>query len=127
MIHLKFYTLDIWPFAHRVTIAMREVFGKDQSTSYTRNVEKVVIDLKNKPEWYLKVNTNGKAPSLQINDGRIFIESAVIAEYIAEKYGNNNPLTTIYPNNDLERRSVVSVEHRMIPVLFQQDFYLQSA
>lgn len=43
------------------------------------------IDLKNKPDWFLKISPYGKVPVLQ-HDGEVLYESAVINEYLDEVF-----------------------------------------
>jgi glutathione S-transferase len=43
------------------------------------------IDLKNKPDWFLKISPYGKVPVLQ-HDGTVVYESAVINEYLDEVF-----------------------------------------
>jgi len=46
--------------------------------------EVVNINLKHKPDWYLKeLNPMGKVPTLEM-DGKIVYESTVVAEYVDE-------------------------------------------
>src|SRR5207244_2366069 len=65
------------PYVQRAAIALRE-----------KNVvfERVVIDLANKPAWFLKISPLGKVPLLRVPrpDGgeSILFESNVICEYI---------------------------------------------
>ena len=42
------------------------------------------INLRDKPEWFLKLSPHGKVPMLQV-DGRPLFESNAIAEYLDEK------------------------------------------
>ncbi|KAG2228152.1 hypothetical protein INT45_009198 [Circinella minor] len=67
---IVFYTAKICPFAHRADIAFREI-GLD--------VEKVEIDLSNKPSWYKDVNPETKVPALTIQ-GKSIAESLVLIE-----------------------------------------------
>ncbi|KAJ3278404.1 hypothetical protein HK104_002364 [Borealophlyctis nickersoniae] len=67
------------PYAQRAAIALEEL-----GVEY----ERVEIDLHNKPDWYLeKINPAGTVPALAV-DGEILTESAVIAEFIVEQFGD---------------------------------------
>jgi glutathione S-transferase len=51
-----------------------------------------VIDLVNKPEWYLQINPEGKVPSLTVErNGKMFklFESTLVAEFIDSLPGPN--------------------------------------
>ncbi|ORZ40462.1 glutathione S-transferase [Catenaria anguillulae PL171] len=106
----KFYTAKICPFAQRASIALHELGLIDAITpgTYANGaVELVEIDLKNKPEWYPKVNPRGKVPALEIThpgpDGKkeVLIESALIAEFLLQ--ANNSPLALGGPANAVKR------------------------
>lgn len=45
--------------------------------------EVTYIDLRNKPDWFLKISPHGKVPVLQV-DGQPLFESNAIAEYLEE-------------------------------------------
>mgnify|MGYP003394159510 CR=1 FL=1 len=45
--------------------------------------ETTYIDLRKKPDWFLKISPHGKVPVLKVNDHRLF-ESNAIAEYLDE-------------------------------------------
>ena len=65
-------------------------------------LERVYIDLANKPDWFLAISPLGKVPLLKVEheDGRssVIFESAVILEYLEET--QPNPL---HPADPLER------------------------
>lgn len=86
------------PYVQRAAIALRE---KDVA------FERVVIDLANKPDWFLKISPLGKVPLLRVPrpDGSesILFESNVICEYIEETQAGPR----LHPEDPLER-----AEHR---------------
>lgn len=45
----------------------------------------VEIDLENVPASYKAINPTGKVPAIQ-HDGHVLIESALISEYLTEKF-----------------------------------------
>lgn len=56
------------------------------------------INLNDKPEWYLEVNSSGKVPALHLvnEPGSPFLsESLIITEYLDEKY----PQNPVYPKD----------------------------
>lgn len=67
------------PYVQRAAIALRE---KDVP------FERVVIDLANKPAWFVKISPLGKVPLLRVpranDDESVLFESNVICEYIEE-------------------------------------------
>ncbi len=72
---MKLYTARVCPFAQRARLALRE---KGQP------YETIEIDLGSMPEWYKQKSPNQKVPLLELEDGRLLWESAVIAEYVDE-------------------------------------------
>jgi glutathione S-transferase len=60
------------PYVQRAVIALKE-----KQVSY----ERIDIDLRNKPAWFLALSPLGKTPVLKVGDQAIF-ESAVICEYL---------------------------------------------
>ncbi|MDQ7050759.1 MAG: glutathione S-transferase family protein [Enterobacterales bacterium] len=69
-------SFNVCPFVQRSAIALQE-----------KNIEfkTTYIDLKSPPDWFANVSPLGKVPVLRVGDAIIF-ESAVIAEYLDEKY-----------------------------------------
>lgn len=72
---MKLYTARVCPFAQRARLALRE---KGQP------YETIEISLAPMPEWYKEKSPNQKVPLLELPDGRLIWESAVIAEYAEE-------------------------------------------
>jgi len=63
------------PYVQRAVIALEEL-----GIEYRR----VDIDLDDPPDWFTLLSPLGKVPLLQIDDGTVLFESAVIAEYVNE-------------------------------------------
>eukprot|EP01137_Pigoraptor_chileana_P013356 Opistho-2@66772 len=91
MSSLTFVTNPICPFAHRVWLTLEEI-GLKYETKET--------PLTDKPAWFTEIygkalgsdpTSDGKVPVLQ-DDDFILTESAVVAEYLAEKYGHSTGL-----------------------------------
>ena len=72
---MKLYDAARCPFCARVRIALAEK-GLDHET--------VEIDLRNRPDWIYDLNPTGKVPVL--DDGFVLPESAVIMEYLDDRY-----------------------------------------
>jgi len=72
---LKLYDAGACPFCARVRIVLEE-----KGLAY----ETVEIDLRNRPSWVYDLNASGKVPVL--DDGFVLPESAVIMEYLEERY-----------------------------------------
>ena len=79
------------PFCARVRIVLAEK-GIDYET--------VEIDLRNRPAWIYELNPSGKVPVL--DDGFVLPESAVIMEYLDERY----PEHPLLPDDPAERAGV---------------------
>ncbi|MDQ0085542.1 MULTISPECIES: glutathione S-transferase family protein [Variovorax] len=86
------------PYVQRAAIALNE---KDVP------FERVVIDLANKPQWFLDISPLGKVPLLKVQrpDGSeaVLFESNVICEYLEE----TQPGARLHPEDPLTR-----AEHR---------------
>lgn len=46
--------------------------------------EVVNCNLKEKPEWLLKMNPMGKVPVVQLPDGQVIFESLIVSDYFDE-------------------------------------------
>lgn len=73
---LELFSMPLCPFAHRVRLVLAE-----KALSY-RLTE---IDLRNKPQAFLKISPYGKVPALQ-HGGNHICESAIINEYLDEAF-----------------------------------------
>lgn len=85
---LELISFDLCPFVQRSIITLLK---KDIKHKVTH------IDLKDKPEWFLKVSPLGKVPCLKVGD-EILFESAVINEFLDEITGGE-----FLPKNPLEK------------------------
>ena len=72
---VKLYDAPRCPYCARVRIALAE-----KGLPY----ERVEIDLRDRPAWIYDLNASGKVPVL--DDGFVLPESAVIMEYLDERY-----------------------------------------
>jgi glutathione S-transferase len=72
---VKLYDAARCPYCARVRIALAE-----KGIEY----EPVEIDLRNRPDWLYELNASGKVPVL--DDGFVLPESAVIMEYLDDRY-----------------------------------------
>lgn len=84
---LTFYSSRICPWAARTWIALEQAGAKYDLKE---------IDLSNKPDYFLKVSSTGKVPTLVVDDN-ILIESAITTRYVAEEFPkaellSSNPL-----------------------------------
>jgi glutathione S-transferase len=75
---IKLISFPICPYVHRCAITL-----KFKSVDY--DIE--YIDLKNKPEWFLKLSPMGKVPVMMLDDKDVIFESSVINELIDELFG----------------------------------------
>ena len=73
---LTLYDADRCPYCARVRIVLAE-----KDVEY----EVVVIDLSDRPDWLYEKNPLGKVPVIE-EDGFVLPESAVIMEYLEERY-----------------------------------------
>jgi glutathione S-transferase len=89
---ITLYDADRCPYCARVRIVLAE---KDLE------YETVVIDLENRPAWLYEKNPVGRVPVLE-EDGLVLPESAVIMEYLEERY----PEPALLPPDAAERALV---------------------
>lgn len=81
------------PYVQRASIALDEKGVR---------FERTYIDLKAKPDWFLKVSPLGKVPLLQVpqpGGEAVLFESTVIAEYVEESQAGRK----LHPEDALER------------------------
>ncbi len=77
------------PYVQRAAIALQEK-GID--------FRRVDIDLSNKPAWFLAISPLGKTPLLQVDEGAVIFESAVICEYL-----DDTTAPRLHPHDPLVR------------------------
>jgi len=73
---IKIYSSARCPYAQRTRMLMIE---KELP------FELIEVDLRNKPDWFLSISPYGKVPVV-VDDGETIYESAIINEYLDEKY-----------------------------------------
>ena len=78
---MKLYDAPRCPYCARVRIALAE-----KHLDY----ETVEVDLRKRPDWIYGLNPSGKVPVL--DDGFVLPESAVIIEYLEERYRDHGLL-----------------------------------
>ncbi len=76
MAEIEFITAEVCPFAQRTHLALHEK-GLDY--------DHAEVDLGNKPAWFEAVSPYSKVPVLK-HDGAVVYESAIINEYIEERF-----------------------------------------
>ncbi|CAL4903201.1 unnamed protein product [Urochloa decumbens] len=70
-------TLGDCPFSQRVLLTLEE-----KKVPY----EMKLVDLGNKPEWFLEISPEGKVPVFNSGDGKWIADSDVITQIIEEKF-----------------------------------------
>jgi glutathione S-transferase len=90
---ITLYTAARCPYAARVRIVLAE---KDVE------FEAVEIDLSDRPAWLYGKNPAGRVPVIEEEDGRPLPESAVIMEFLEERY----PEPTLLPEDPADRAFV---------------------
>lgn len=94
---MKLYDAPRCPYCARARIALAE-----KGLSY----EQVEIDLANRPDWLYELNPSGRVPVL--DDTFVLPESAVIMEYLEERY----PAPPLLPQDPAERARARLLVHR---------------
>ncbi len=85
---IKLISFKLCPFVQRSLIVLLEK-AVDFDIEY--------IDLRNKPEWFLKLSPTGKVPVMLVDETALF-ESAAINEFLEETFA-----PPLYPNDPLLR------------------------
>lgn len=104
----KLISFKLCPFVQRSVIILNK-----KQVPY----EIEYIDLKNKPEWFLKISPSGKVPVLLIGNEALF-ESAIINEYLDEV----NP-PSLHPSDPLKKarnRAWIEFASGLFTIFFQQ-------
>jgi glutathione S-transferase len=104
---MTLYDAPRCPYCARVRIALAE-----KGIVY----DTVEIDLGNRPEWLYGLNASGKVPVL--DDGFVLPESAVILEYLEERYPDERLLP-----DDLADRSRARLQVFRFDELLGDDYY----
>ena len=104
---MKLYDAARCPYCARVRIALAE-----KGIEY----EPVEIDLRNRPDWLYELNASGKVPIL--DDGFVLPESAVIMEYLDDRY----PEQRLLPD-DAQSRAVARKLVFRFDELLGDDYY----
>jgi glutathione S-transferase len=91
-VSIVLYSAERCPYAARARICLAEK-GVDH--------EVVEIDLSDRPDWLYEKNPAGRVPVLE-EDGRTLPESAVIMEYLEERY----PEPPLLPSDPVDRAAV---------------------
>jgi glutathione S-transferase len=104
---VKLYDAARCPYCARVRIALAE-----KQLVY----ETVEIDLSDRPAWIYELNSTGRVPVL--DDGFILPESAVIIEYLEERY----PESPLLPPEPAGRAHARLLVHRFDDLL-GDDYY----
>ncbi|EGW13751.1 Glutathione S-transferase omega-1 [Cricetulus griseus] len=87
---IRVYSMRFCPFAQRALMVLKAKGIRH---------EIVNINLKNKPEWFLKKNPTGLVPVLEDSKGRLISESVIICEYLDEAY----PDKKLFPDDPYEK------------------------
>ena len=104
---LELVSHALCPFVHRAAIMLRE-----KGVPFDRRI----VDLKNKPEWFLAISPRGKVPVL-VADGKPLFESAAICEFLDETHPPR-----LIPSDPFERarqRAWVEVANDLLAAQFK--------
>lgn len=108
-------SFSICPFVQRSAIVLNE---KKQP------FERINIDLKNKPQWFMDLSPTGKVPVLVVNNDKHAVsnrstvfESAIINEYLDEQFGESLMPTDIL--RKAQHRSWISFSESLIFLQFR--------
>ncbi|KAM9477079.1 glutathione S-transferase omega-1-like [Clarias gariepinus] len=71
------------PYAQRARLVLK---AKGIDCDGPSKAETVNINLKEKPEWYLKKKPLGQVPTVETSSGQVVCESPITCEYLDELY-----------------------------------------
>ncbi|MEP4378270.1 MAG: glutathione S-transferase family protein [Alphaproteobacteria bacterium] len=109
MSEIEIISSEICPYALRTRMALRE-----KGVDFDLNV----IDLNDKPDWFLKISPYGKVPVLRHGETVIF-ESSVINEYIEDIFPDH-PLLPKDPADKARARIWIDFANvRFVPQLYK--------
>jgi glutathione S-transferase len=100
---LQLYTFQLCPFAHRVRLTLSE-----KGVAW----EAIEIDLKNKPAWFAQISPLGRVPLL-LHGGAKLWESAIINEYLDERFPDLPLMPASLPDRALARIWIKFADERL--------------
>nr|AVT42187.1 glutathione S-transferase o1 [Lissorhoptrus oryzophilus] len=110
---LRIYSMLYCPFAKRVRLVAK-------AKNLPHDI--VNINLQDKPEWYLKINSQGLVPTL-LDGEKLIPESLDISDYLDEKYPTENPL---YPSDSEAKQKDKQIIQLIGPAVGNMFKYLRS-
>nr|AFU75553.1 omega class glutathione S-transferase [Perinereis aibuhitensis] len=107
--HWRIYSMRFCPYAQRTRMVLLH-----------KNIphEVVNVNLKYKPDWFLKRNPWGLAPTIELNN-KVIYESAICDDYLDEIY----PEKPLYPKDAYKKaRQKILMDHfsKVIPLFYTQ-------
>jgi hypothetical protein len=106
---MRLYFTDGCPYAHRTRALL---------TLLDKPFDPVVVDLKNKPPGFLALSPTGAVPLLE-DDGFVLFESAIINEYLAEKFEWKAALSSSLHQRARERLAMKRYDDLLAPLFFK--------
>jgi glutathione S-transferase len=104
---LELVSHALCPFVHRAAIMLHE-----KGVPFDRRI----VDLKNKPDWFLAISPRGKVPVL-VADGSALFESAAICEFLDETHPPR--LVPADPFERARQRAWVEVANDLLAAQFK--------
>ncbi len=108
MLPMRIFFADGCPYAHRTRALL---------TQLEKPFEPVVVDLSNKSPEFLALSPAGTVPLLD-DDGFVLFESAVINEYLAEKFAWPDALSRDVKERARERLAMKRFDDVLVPLFF---------
>ncbi|XP_069467848.1 glutathione S-transferase omega-1-like [Ambystoma mexicanum] len=106
---IRIYSMRFCPFAQRTRLVLAAKGIK---------CETINVNLKSKPEWFLKKAPFGLVPVLETSKGEIVYESAIACDYLDEAY----PGKKLTPSDPLEKaQQKMLLEHfsKLYPFMYR--------
>ncbi|XP_069095541.1 glutathione S-transferase omega-1-like [Pleurodeles waltl] len=106
---IRIYSMRFCPFAQRTRLVL---LAKDIK------FETINVNLKSKPEWFLKKAPFGMVPVLETSRGEIIYESPITSDYLDEVYPGKK-LTPSDPLQKAQQKMLLEHFSKFVPFLYK--------
>ncbi|KAJ1140677.1 hypothetical protein NDU88_007025 [Pleurodeles waltl] len=105
---IRIYSMRFCPYAHRARIVLAAKGIK---------FETININLRSKPDWFVKKVSSGLVPVLETSKGDIISESTIISDYVDEAYPGMQ-LTPSDPLQKAHQKMLLETFSKLSPLMY---------